>query len=94
MTLRCTMSCPPLLLIAPAAMIRTAAFDRANALAKAMQLPLHIVAFDYLQALAVAGLFAPEQIGQARKGTCRPTACGWRSKPNWHASRAFMPRVK
>ncbi|GAB5336785.1 universal stress protein [Pseudomonas fluorescens] len=68
MTLRCTMSCTPLLLIAPAAMIRTAAFDRANALAKAMQLPLHIVAFDYLQALAVAGLFAPEQIGQAREG--------------------------
>lgn len=57
-----------LLLIAPAAMIRTAAFDRANAFAKAMQLPLHIVAFDYLQALAVAGLFAPEQINQARDG--------------------------
>ncbi|AZE67409.1 universal stress protein E [Pseudomonas synxantha] len=57
-----------LLLIAPPAMIRTPAFDRATALAKAMQLPLHIVAFDYLQALAVAGLFAPEQIGIAREG--------------------------
>jgi len=57
-----------LLLIAPPAMTRTPAFDRAAALARAMQLPLHIVAFDYLQALAVAGLFAPEQIAQARDG--------------------------
>ncbi|AZD29734.1 universal stress protein [Pseudomonas chlororaphis] len=57
-----------LLLIAPPAMNRTPAFDRAAALARAMQLPLHIVAFDYLQALAVAGLFAPEQIAQARDG--------------------------
>ncbi|WP_223490174.1 universal stress protein [Pseudomonas sp. A-RE-19] len=57
-----------LLLIAPPSMARTPAFDRATALAKAMQLPLHIVAFDYLQALAVAGLFAPEQISQARDG--------------------------
>ncbi|SDY40932.1 universal stress protein [Pseudomonas sp. NFIX28] len=57
-----------LLLIAPSAMTRTPAFDRAAALARAMRLPLHIVAFDYLQALAVAGLFAPEQIAQARDG--------------------------
>lgn len=57
-----------LLLIAPPAMTRTPAFDRAEALALAMQLPLHIVAFDYLQALAVAGLFAPEQISLARDG--------------------------
>ncbi|KAA0983600.1 universal stress protein [Pseudomonas sp. ANT_J12] len=57
-----------LLLIAPPAMTRTPAFDRAAALALAMQLPLHIVAFDYLQALAVAGLFAPEQINLAREG--------------------------
>ncbi|MBK5395239.1 universal stress protein [Pseudomonas sp. TH39(2020)] len=57
-----------LLLIAPPAMTRTPAFDRAAALALAMQLPLHIVAFDYLQALAVAGLFAPEQISLARDG--------------------------
>lgn len=49
-------------------MTRTPAFDRAAALALAMQLPLHIVAFDYLQALAVAGLFAPEQISLARDG--------------------------
>jgi universal stress protein E len=57
-----------LLLIAPQSMTRTPAFDRAAALAHAMQSPLHIVAFDYLQALAVAGLFAPEQIAQARDG--------------------------
>ncbi|MBN3864878.1 universal stress protein [Pseudomonas frederiksbergensis] len=57
-----------LLLIAPQSMTRTPAFDRAAALARAMQAPLHIVAFDYLQALAVAGLFAPEQIAQARDG--------------------------
>ena len=47
---------PRLLLIAPPTMTRTPAFERAAALAVAMQLPLHIVAFDYLQALAVAGL--------------------------------------
>jgi universal stress protein E len=57
-----------LLLIAPSAMTRTPAFDRAAALALAMQLPLHIVAFDYSQALAVAGLFAPEQFSRARDG--------------------------
>ena len=57
-----------LLLIAPSSMTRTPAFDRAAALARAMQLPLHIVAFDYLQALAIAGLFAPEQINRAREG--------------------------
>ncbi|MEB0047536.1 MULTISPECIES: universal stress protein [unclassified Pseudomonas] len=57
-----------LLLIAPPAMTRTPAFDRAGALALSMQLPLHIVAFDYLQALAVAGLFAPEQVSLAREG--------------------------
>ncbi|WP_223541862.1 universal stress protein [Pseudomonas sp. BF-RE-26] len=56
------------LLIAPPTMTQTPAFDRAGALARAMQLPLHIVAFDYFQALAVAGLFAPEQISAAREG--------------------------
>ena len=66
---RCPMSqTQRLLLIAPPAMTRTPAFDRAAALALAMQLPVHIVAFDYLQALAVAGLFAPEQISLAREG--------------------------
>ncbi|RBL68742.1 universal stress protein [Pseudomonas sp. MWU13-2625] len=57
-----------LLLITSQDLIHTPAFDRAAALALAMQLPLHIVAFDYLQALAMAGLFAPDQIGQAREG--------------------------
>ncbi|MFJ2693110.1 universal stress protein [Pseudomonas sp. NPDC087336] len=57
-----------LLLIAPCAMTRTPAFDRAAALALAMHLPLHIVAFDYSQALAVAGLFDPEQFDRARDG--------------------------
>ena len=57
-----------LLLIAPSTMARTPAFDRAAALALAMQFPLHIVAFDYSQALAVAGLFAPEQFKRARDG--------------------------
>ncbi|MCF4998415.1 universal stress protein [Pseudomonas syringae] len=57
-----------LLLIAPPAMTRTPAFDRAAALSRAMNRPLHIVAFDYLQALAVAGLFAPEQMRLARDG--------------------------
>jgi universal stress protein E len=66
---RCPMSqTQRLLLIAPPAMTRTPAFDRAAALALAMQLPLHIVAFDYLQALAVAGLFASEQMSLARDG--------------------------
>ncbi|MDZ3826452.1 universal stress protein [Pseudomonas monsensis] len=60
-----------LLLIAPPAMERTPAFERAAALALAMQVPLHIVAFDYVQALAVAGLFAPEQIRLARDGYLR-----------------------
>ena len=60
-----------LLLIAPPVMERTPAFERAAALAQAMQVPLHIVAFDYVQALAVAGLFAPEQIRLARDGYLR-----------------------
>ncbi|MHC8287502.1 universal stress protein [Pseudomonas sp. XS1P51] len=57
-----------LLLIAPSAMTRTPSFDRAAALARVMQMPLHIVAFDYLQALALVGLFAPEQVSRARDG--------------------------
>jgi universal stress protein E len=57
-----------LLLLAPDAMIRTPAFDRATELALSLDLPLHIVAIDYLDLLAVAGLFAPEQVKQAREG--------------------------
>lgn len=54
------------LLIAPSAMTGSPAFERAGALALAMQLPLHIVAFDSAQALAAAGVFSPEQISAAR----------------------------
>ena len=57
-----------LLLLAPPEMMCTAAFERAGALAVATELPLHIVAFDYVEALSVAGLFAPEQMKQAREG--------------------------
>mgnify|MGYP003362811143 FL=1 len=46
-----------ILLIAPTEMTRTPAFDRAQALACATGALLHMVAFDYVQALAVAGLF-------------------------------------
>jgi len=57
-----------LLLIAPLAMTHTPAFDRAAALARVMQLPVHIVALDYSQALAVAGLFVPEQFAGPHDG--------------------------
>lgn len=57
-----------LLLVAPDAMIRTPAFDRATELALALDLPLHIVAIDYLELLSVAGLFAPDQVKRARDG--------------------------
>lgn len=57
-----------LLLLAPDAMTRTPAFDRATELALALDLPLHIVAIDYLDLLSVAALFAPEQVKQAREG--------------------------
>nr|WP_281460126.1 universal stress protein [Pseudomonas sp. P13] len=57
-----------LLLLAPDAMTRSPAFDRATELALALDLPLHIVAIDYLEVLSVAGLFAPEQVKKARDG--------------------------
>ena len=57
-----------MLLIAPAEMVRTPAFDRAMALAQATGAALHIVAFDYVQALAVAGLFDHDAMAQAREG--------------------------
>ncbi|MHC8286843.1 universal stress protein [Pseudomonas sp. XS1P51] len=57
-----------ILLIAPSEMIRTPAFDRAHALACATGALLHIVAFDYVQALAVAGLFDHDAMAQAREG--------------------------
>ena len=43
-----------ILLIAPAEMTRTPAFDRAQALARASGALLHIVAFDHVQSLALA----------------------------------------
>src|SRR3546814_5916754 len=49
-------------------MTRSPAFDRATELALALDLPLHIVAIDYLEVLSVAGLFAPEQFKKARDG--------------------------
>lgn len=57
-----------ILLIAPAEMTRTPAFERAQALACATGALLHIVAFDYVQALAVAGLFDHDAMAQAREG--------------------------
>ncbi|WP_095144181.1 universal stress protein [Pseudomonas sp. Irchel s3b6] len=57
-----------LLFIAPTEMIRTPAFDRAQALASATGAMLHIVAFDYVNALAVAGLFDHDAMAQAREG--------------------------
>src|SRR3546814_13613277 len=49
-------------------MTRSPAFDRATELALELDLPLHIVAIDYLEVLSVAGLFAPEQVKKARDG--------------------------
>lgn len=57
-----------ILLIASTEMIRTPAFDRAQALACATGAVLHIVSFDYVQALAVAGLFNHDAMAQAREG--------------------------
>jgi universal stress protein E len=57
-----------ILLIAPCEMSRTPAFDRARELACASGALLHIVAFDYVQALALAGLFDHDAMAQAREG--------------------------
>lgn len=57
-----------MLLIAPTEMVRTPAFERARALAGASGATLHMVAFDYVQALAVAGLFDHDAMAQAREG--------------------------
>jgi universal stress protein E len=66
-----------MLLIAPAEMVRTPAFDRAMALAQATGAALHIVAFDYVQALAVAGLFDHDAMAQAREGYLQVPGTGW-----------------
>ena len=57
-----------ILLIAPAEMTRTPAFDRAQALSSATGALLHIVAFDYVTPLALAGLFDHDAMAQAREG--------------------------
>ncbi len=57
-----------ILLIAPAEMTHTPAFDRAQALASATGALLHIVAFDYVTPLALAGLFDHDAMAQAREG--------------------------
>lgn len=57
-----------ILLIAPSEMTLTPAFARARALACATGATLHIVAFDYVQALAVAGLLDHDSMAQAREG--------------------------
>lgn len=56
------------LLIAPTALSRSPAFDRASALARALGASLHIVAFDFVEVLEVAGLFDHQAMAQAREG--------------------------
>lgn len=55
-----------LLLIAPPLMHRDPAFDRAMMLAKALGAALHIVAFDYLEGLATAGLVNEQALQMLR----------------------------
>lgn len=57
-----------ILLLAPGEMTLTPAFERAYALACATGALLHIVAFDYVPALAVAGLLDHDAMAQAREG--------------------------
>ncbi|MGV8918852.1 MAG: universal stress protein [Pseudomonas sp.] len=57
-----------LLLIATPLMTRTPAFDRAAALAKAQGAALHIVAFDYVDGLATAGMVNERALAEMREG--------------------------
>ncbi|QVM93888.1 universal stress protein [Pseudomonas entomophila] len=57
-----------LLLIASPLMRRTPVYDRAAALAKAKGMALHIVAFDYLEGLATAGLVNDQALAVMREG--------------------------
>ncbi|CAB5605122.1 universal stress protein [Pseudomonas asiatica] len=57
-----------LLLIASPLMRRTPVYDRAAALAKAKGMALHIVAFDYLEGLATAGLVNDQTLAVMREG--------------------------
>ena len=60
-----------LLLIASPLMRRTPVYDRAAALAKAKGMALHIVAFDYLEGLATAGLVNDQALAVMREGYVR-----------------------
>lgn len=57
-----------LMLIASPLMEKTPAFDRALALAKAQDAPLHIVAFDYVEGLATAGLVNAQALHEMKTG--------------------------
>lgn len=57
-----------LLLIAPSEMRRTPAFGRAAALASAKGAALHIVAFDYIETIAMAGLLNQKLMDEVREG--------------------------
>ena len=60
-----------LLLIVSPLMRRTPVYDRAAALAKAKGMPLHIVAFDYLEGLATAGMVNDQALAVMRDGYVR-----------------------
>jgi len=75
-----------ILLIARHEMTHTPAFDRAQALASATGALLHIVAFDFVPALAVAGLFDHDAMAQAREG--------WSSKPGFNGVRGCRSPLK
>lgn len=57
-----------LMLVASSLMEHSPAFDRAAALAKSQGAALHIVAFDYLDGLATAGLVNEQALEQMRLG--------------------------
>ncbi|PSS57901.1 universal stress protein [Pseudomonas sp. BBP2017] len=57
-----------LLLVASPLMRHAPAFDRAAALAKAKGMALHILAFDYLEGLASAGLVNEQALAVMREG--------------------------
>ncbi|OPG75428.1 universal stress protein, partial [Pseudomonas ogarae] len=57
-----------LMLVVSPLMEHSPAFDRAAALAKAEGAALHIVAFDYLEGLATAGLVNEQALEQMRLG--------------------------
>lgn len=69
-----------LLLIASPLMRRTPVYDRAAALAKAKGMPLHIVAFDYLEGLATAGLVNEQAWRSCGRAMCSNTVNGWKPR--------------